>query len=61
MAHEQRTVGHNVIDVFVTVDVIDFAALATGDERRYTADTAEGAHGAVNAAGDILACFLKAA
>ena len=59
MTHEQGAIAQNIIDIFVAINIINFAAIATGNEGRHTAHTAEGAYRAVNAAGDVLACFLK--
>ena len=59
MAHQQRAIAQNIVDVFIAINIIDFAALATDNEGRHATHATEGAHRAVNATRNVLACFLK--
>jgi len=49
---KQRAPGEHVVDVPVTVLVVEPRLLAAGDERRVADDPAERAHGRIHAAGE---------
>ena len=51
VAQDQRPPGEDVVDVLVTVHVVDARAAAVGEGDRVAADGLEGADGAVHAAG----------
>jgi hypothetical protein len=52
VAEEERAPRADEVEVAVAVEVVEVGALAPGDEQRVAADGAEGAGGAVDAAGD---------
>ena len=54
MPENGRAPGTEVIDVFIAVDVPDFRAGGAFDEEWFAAETAEGADGRIDAAGDAI-------
>jgi hypothetical protein len=56
VAEDQRAPGANPVDVAVTVDVVEVAALAALDEDRVAADLAHGSNWGVDATCENLEC-----
>ncbi len=54
MAEQQRAPGTNVVDIRIAVGVVYVGSFAAHQERRFTADRAEGAHRRIHAARDQL-------
>ncbi len=52
MAEDERPPGADIIEIAIVVNVEEIRPLAASDEQRLPADAAEGASGAVDAAGD---------
>ena len=59
MAQQQGAIRQNIVDIFVAVKVVQFAAGPFCDEGRNASHAAEGTDGAVDTAGDVLFGFCK--